>query len=305
VNAVTRSRLSVAFAAVFLTGTVGLAAAPASASTGTPSTAALTQIVQFSSDGIHWSDSYTGALFGGVLLVPGGSADRALYIRNGASDSAILAVTLFDVTTTATELADALSLTASTPGFAGTAVAITSARPCVTLTEGQVLGSGDSIRLDTLATLADLNGTAGQGATAAFKLAITLRSTDASAPAPNTCPADSGTGGGTVIGIPDPPTTAGSSTEPTLYHLGGAGWTSIPSTGPGSTAGSAGGTGVVAAPTERGLVANTERLYQENYVAYWLAMAVLGALLVLIVRRRRNDNPSSQYSPTEKIGTGR
>src|SRR5476649_232600 len=75
--------------------------------------AAATQPVQFSDDGVHWSDSYADALFGGVLLVPGGSADRAFYVRNGAGAPGVLRVTLFDVATTDTALAAAMTIATS------------------------------------------------------------------------------------------------------------------------------------------------------------------------------------------------
>ena len=101
-------------------------------------------------------------LFGDVLLVPGGSADRAFYVRNGASEPAVLRVTLYDVTTTDTDFAAALTVTTSLPGRPGTSVPVTDARPCATLSQGQVLAAGDGIRLDNVAALADLNGTGGQ-----------------------------------------------------------------------------------------------------------------------------------------------
>lgn len=262
-----------------------------------------THDVQFSADGTHWSDSYTGALFGDAVLIPGGSADRAFYVRNGAADAALLRVTLFDVATTDTTLAGALSLITSTPGQPGTAVPVTNARPCATLTEGQTLASGDSIRIDTLAQLADLTGSLGQAHTVSFSLAVTLSSIDSAAPEPNTCPIE--VDSGTVVGVPDPGTSRAATTVVPLSHLGATGW-STPATSatePPTTPTTGHGTHTPFVPE---LVANTERLYQEGYVAFWLAMAVLGALIFFIVRRRRHDEDEpSQYQPTEQIGTGR
>ena len=299
-SAVIRTGRAVGLTAATLAGVAVLVCPVLAAAPAAHATASASQPMQFSDDGVHWSDSYMGALFGGVILVPGGSADRAFYVRNGAAEPAVLRVTLFDVTTTDTYLAAALSLATSMPGRPGASIPVTNAHPCVTLSQGQVLAAGGGIRLDNVAALADLNGTNGQEHTVSFKLAVSLSSTDSAAPAPNSCPSDAGSG--TVVGIPIAPSGPGAA--PVYYSLGANGWTAPPSTGSGSTADPDGGADVIMTPTDRALVANTERLYQENYVAFWLAMAVLGTLLVLIVRRR-NDNSSSQYSPTEKIGTGR
>jgi hypothetical protein len=54
-------------------------------------------------------------------------------------------------------------------------------------------------------------------------------------------------------------------------------------------------------------VTNTQRLYQENIVALWLAMTVLGGLTFVVVRRRRRqDETTIDYPNTHhKIGIGR
>ena len=271
-------------------------------------TAAASQPVQFSDDGIHWSDSYSGALFGGVLLVPGGSVDRSFYVRNGAAEPAILRVTLYDVATTDVDLADAMTLSTSLPGLPGASIPVTDARPCATLSQGHVLAAGDSVRLDNVAALADLNGTTGQTHSVSFSIAVSLSSTDSGAPAPDTCPTDFGA---TVIGSPDPGTATGS--HP-VRHLGAGGWSPAPATASPTPTPSATAT-APAAPGDTGsglrqLVGNTERFYQEKFVALWLAMAALGAIIFFVVRRRRPDDdaiqqyPSSRQ-PTTQIGTGR
>lgn len=276
---------------------VGIAAIVAAVLLAAPAAQAATatvasQPVQFSADGTHWSDSYTGALFGGVLLVPGGSADRAFYVRNGASEPAVLRVTLFDVAATDTDLATAMTVSTSLPARPGAPVPVTAARPCATLSEGQVLAAGEGIRLDNVATLADLAGTSGQTRDVSFKLAISLRGTDSAAPAPDSCPTDfgsgtgdgtgSGTGDGTVVGAPSAVTPAAPTTP---EHP--------------------------ESPAVRRLVADTQRLFQENFVALWLAMTVLGVLLLLVRRGRRSDEDSafephvSSQQPTSQNGTGR
>ncbi|MEO6117098.1 MAG: hypothetical protein ABIP33_11990 [Pseudolysinimonas sp.] len=291
----------VGFAAAAAFVVAPIVALPAQASTGQP--------VQFSNDGVHWSDSYSDALFGGVLLVPGGSVNRAFYVRNNASQPANLRVTLYDVATTDTDLAAAMTLSTSLPGLPGAAVAMTDARPCATLSQGQVLAAGDGIRLDNVAALADLNGTDGQTRSVSFKLAVSLSSTDSAAPAADSCPTDFGNGTGTVVGSPDP--GHGSTSHP-VYHLGAGGWTPITGTASGTVPASTPTAPGTPSPTLDTLVANTQRLYQENFVALWLAMAVLGALLFLIVRHRRrfdDDDATEQYpysrTPTTQIGPGR
>jgi hypothetical protein len=218
-------------------------------------------------------------------------------------------VTLYDVATTDTSLAAAMSLSTSTPGFPGAVVPVTDATPCATLSHGQVLGVGDSIRLDTVAALADLNGTTGQAHNVSFKLAVSLSSTDSSAPAPDSCPTDFG---GTVIGSTDPGT--GSTSHP-VYHRGATGWTPVPAAAPVPTPAPTAEPTTPAqpdpSPIVAGLVANTVRLYQENFVLLWLAMAALGALFFLFISRRRasRDDDLQQYpysrQPTTKIGTAR
>jgi hypothetical protein len=256
-----------------------------------------TQNVQFSDDGVHWSDSYAGSLFGGVLLVPGGSVDRAFYVRNNAGEPAVMRVTLYDVATTDVDLAAAMSLTTSTPGFSGAAVPVTDARPCATLSHGQVLAAGDSVRIDTAAGLADLNGSAGQAHGVSFKLAISLSSADSAAPAPDSCPTDFG---GTVIGSPDPGT--GTTAQP-VHHLGAGGWTPAPTETSSPAPTPSATPTAIPAPSEtnpvlRDLVGDTQRLYQEDFVLLWLAMAAIGAILFFIVRRRRSsDDDPAQHSP--------
>ena len=308
-SATTRTGRVVALATAVLAGSAALVAAGSVIASPAEASSSATQPVQFSADGTHWSDSYTGALFGGVLLVPGGSANRAFYVRNGAGEPAVLRVTLYDVATTDTDLATAMSVSTSMPGRPGAPVPVTDARPCATLSEGQVLAAGDGIRLDNVAALADLNGVGGQARDVSFKLAISLSSTDAAAPAPNSCPTDFGSG--TVVGAPASP---GSPSQP-VYHLGARGWTPAPATASAPVATPAEPTVPVVPepenPIVRSLVANTERLYQENIVALWLAMAALGVLVLLFVRRRRrsdDDAALEQYpyfQPTTQNGTGR
>jgi len=305
VNGSISTRTAALLAAVIPAGialivTVVLLVAPAAHA------AAPSQPVQFSDDGIHWSTSYTGTLFGGVLLVPGASVDRAFYVRNAASDPAVMSVTLYDVSTTDIALATAMSVSTSTPGLPGAAVPVTAASPCATLSRGQILAAGGSVRLDNTVALGDLTGTVGQAHNVSFKLAVSLSSTDVGAPAPDTCPTDFDT----IVGSPDPGTGTGS--HP-VYHRGSDGWTPAPPASATPTPTATPTPPVTPTPPDPGLgtlVGNTERFYQENTVAFWLAMAIVGALLLILVRRRRSDDDSSPHhpysrQPTTQIGTGR
>ncbi|CAN5508534.1 hypothetical protein BH10ACT6_BH10ACT6_00480 [soil metagenome] len=282
------------FAAVLVAALASCSAvllgAPSSAHAATAP--AVSQLVQFSTDGIHWSDSYTTQLFHGVLFVPGASANRSFYVRNGATEAGILRVTLSDVTTTSIPLADAMSISSSTTGAPGATVPVSLAQPCYTLSQGLRLASGDSIRIDNTVSLGDLSGTVGQTAAVAFALRVSFSSTDAAAPAPNTCPVDYGS----VDTFPNPTITPGTtppastSTSPAAYHRTAAGWTVGTSVG-GKTVTTPTAPVEPSAPLVQTLVSNTARLYQEYDVAFWLAMSALGAFILVLARRRGEDRP--------------
>jgi hypothetical protein len=313
------SRWTVRFAAVLVTVlascSVALLGAPGAASAATLTGAATpttgpTQAVQFSADGIHWSDSYTNQLFNGVLLVPGGSATRSFYVRNAATEAAILRVTLADVTTTSIPLADAMSISSSTAGAPGATVPVSLAQPCFTLSQGLRLASGDSTRIDNTVSLGDLSGTVGQTASVWFAIRVSFSSTDAAAPIPNACPTDYGT----VDTFPNPiaPGTAtpASTASAAVYHRTAAGWTVGTSAGGGTIATPQSPTSLTA-PVEPGtplvqtLVSNTARFYQEYDIAFWLAMSVLGAVIVVLARRRRAESQPEEPMQSRQIGTRR
>jgi hypothetical protein len=298
---------AVLIAALASCSTVVLGGASASAATSTSTTDAaastVTQVVQFSTDGIHWSDSYTTQLFHGVVFVPGSSATRSFYVRNGATEAGILRVTLADVSTTSLPLATAVSISSSTAGAPGAIVPVSLAQPCHTLTEGLRLASGDSVRIDNTVSLGDLSGTVGQAASVWFALRVSFSSTDADAPVPNTCPVDYGT----VATFPNPTTpgtTTPASTATTVYHRTAAGWTVGTSVGGGAVTTPTTTTTPVtpSTPLVQTLVSNTARFYQEYDVAFWLAMSALGAVILVLMRRRRAED---QPEEPEQIGNRR
>lgn len=65
--------------------------------------------IELSVDGVTWTDHYPGALFDGLVLVPGAEATAIVWIRNATADEADLhfAATRLDVDG---ELGDAVSL---------------------------------------------------------------------------------------------------------------------------------------------------------------------------------------------------
>lgn len=289
-TAYTKTRCTVLFAAVLAVTAAVLATPSVAVAAPTVSTAVPPQMVQFSEDGLHWSNTYNQQLFQGVALVPGGSALRSFYVRNIASEPAILRVTLANVGTTSIPLASALSVSTSTTGAPGATISVSLAQPCYTLSQGLRLASGDSIRLDNTVSLSDLNGTAGQSASVWFAIRVSLSSTDVGAPAPDTCPVDYGT----VDTFPNPTvpgtTTASTSKSPlTVYHRTADGWTISTLVGPGTIITPTPTTPEPGTALEQALVSNTGRLYQEYDVAFWLAMSVLGMIILILVRRRRAD----------------
>jgi len=302
--------LAVSCALAVLGGATSASAAPATTAAGAATDTAAAQVVQFSADGIHWSDSYTNQLFGGVLLVPGGSATRAFYVRNAATEAAILQVTLADVTTTSIPLADATSISSSTSGAPGVTVPVSLAQPCYTLSQGLRLASGDSIRIDNTVSLGDLSGTVGQTASVWFAIRVSFSSTDAAAPVPNACPTDYGT----VDTFPNPTTpdttAPASASSPAVYHRSAAGWTVGTAVGGGPATTATTPTSPTA-PVEPGsplvqtLVSNTARFYQEYDIAFWLAMSMLGAVILILTRRRRAADQPEEPVQSRQIGTRR
>ena len=281
----------------------------AAAQTAAPQTAGATQAVQFSTDGIRWSDSYTGNLYRGVLLIPGSSAVRSFYVRNGSVQPAILHISLADVTTDNTAFANAVTISSSTTGAPGATVPVSFAQPCYTLSQGLRLSSGDSLRVDNTVSLTDLTGTNGQTGSVSFALRVSFSSMDAAAPTPNTCPADYGT----IDTFPNPASggtttlASASGAKRTVYHRTANGWTvGTPTRGRTVTAPSSPNTAEKpSTPLAQALVANTVRLYQEYDVAFWLAMSVLGAVILVLVRRRRAEEQPEAPEQNRQIGTRR
>lgn len=254
--------------------------------------AAATPGVELSSDGRVFASSLSSSVFDpSAVLVPRAGVDGAFWVRNGSGAPAFLRVALAGAWASEAAYADALTVTASTPGWPGSPVPLSAADPCHVLTQGQVIPAGGIVRIDTGVALGDLTGETAQLARAGFHLQVVLSSIGTGSIPANTCITASGTVPG--LGTPGRAYSGGSGATP---FLGGSGWSPVPSGGPTpSTWGWSGepgpvivedgaaGAPIVGVPA----AANTDRLHQERVVLLWLTGAVLGALAVIVVRRRR------------------
>ncbi len=272
---------------------VALLTALAPGLTGLDRAAAATPGVELSSDGRVFAGSLSSSVFDpSAVLVPRAGIDGEFWVRNGTDAPAFLRVALAGAWASEAAYAQALTVTASTPGWPGSPVPLSAADPCHVLSQGQVIPAGGTVRVDTGVVLGDLTGQTAQQARGGFHLQVVLSSIGTGSVPANTCI----TASGTVPGLGTPGRASRDSTGATPF-LSGSGWTPLPGAG-GSTPSTwgwsgepgpvivgdgAGGALVVGVPA----MANSDRLYQERVVALWLAGAVLGALAMIVVRRRR------------------
>jgi hypothetical protein len=261
--------------------------------------------MEFSADGVNWSTVYSGQLFAGVLVIPGGSATRTFWVRNDAPEPGILRLTLAKVSTNSTALADATTIAATASTVApsvpssvpGVAVPLSAAQPCYTLSEGLIVDAGGAVDITNTMALADVDGLAAQAGWVSFVLRITFSSTDQGAAVPNTCPTEPDTG--TVAGSTEPtvvdssPTATTAST--TVYRRVASGWqATTPAVQTPTPVASDPGVASLPVPF-RQLVANTYRFYQEWTVAFWMLMLLIGASVLLLIRYRRHRREDEEY----------
>jgi hypothetical protein len=175
---------------LIVTSTVLFGAGPAAAN-GT---------IDVSSDGIGYRPALPGALFGPhVELVPGDSESARFYLRNSGDEAGHLRITMREVASTDSDFAGALTVSASTSAIAGDPISIAAASPCWVLLEQAELAPGEVLPITTTVALGNLDGVAGQGATAHFALRVTLGDAAlASLP-----PTDCGGQGTDVVVLPD------------------------------------------------------------------------------------------------------
>lgn len=143
--------------------------------------------IQVSPDGVSYSNSYPGTLFDGIgPMVPGDSEQQSFFLRNSGTEAGFLRITLTDVVAADTDFADALTVSATTAGQAGSAATVSQANPCWVLTEGQRVNPGERVQVTTALALGNLDGASGQGATADLALNVVLSSVAAQLP-PTSC----------------------------------------------------------------------------------------------------------------------
>ena len=260
--------------------------------------------IAISDDGITYAASYPGQLFQGVRLVPGASATRSFWVKNTGPSGANLAVTLIDVASDDPAYLAGLTIVAASGTHSG-GVRFSRAGECASLIYGIHLAQGQSARVDATIKLASHTGNSARGANASFNLGINLTSQDV--PAPNGCvvgtnptpspsPSPTGTPGGTpgagghvvIPGVTPQPShpTASPTPAPTASQTAAPSPTSTPeptptpsvSPSPGPTPGE---------PGKPGVEGNTDRFYQEWFVAAWVVEFIIGGYFAWRNARRR------------------
>ncbi len=282
-----RSRLRAGALAAFASLVVAVAGVLALA---TPASAAASGVL-LSADGVTFSSTYSGALFGSTtLMVPQSTQSGRFWVKNDSSEPAYLRVSVKAVSGSGTAFSGAVSLRASTPVITGPSVPVDAALPCYVLNQGQVLAPGAVARIDIVLAVGDLTGTSGQNANLRFDILAGLSSAATGSLPATTCLI----GSGTVPGTPGTPGGGGG---------GGGGHTGTPHTpGTGTPADAPLGgdaSGIVVLPDTPDsafadhaqsatiLRINTDRLYQEWFVLLWVAGALAGGGARLIAARRR------------------
>lgn len=248
-------------------------------------TAAAAGIIDVSNDGVTYGSTYPGTLFDpSFVMIPGASQAKVFYVRNSGNETGTLRVTMENVSSNDVDFADALTVSVSTPGHPGIPASISKASPCWALAQGLSVAPGQSIAVTTKALLGDLNGTAGQGATAGLTIRVTLSALGTPTPAPTAC--SSGASADVVAFTPAGgnlrtlalPTAPGGVATSTAVQPPKAN-TQLPTLAvPGSD------------PT---VDPNTWRLYQELLVILMVTALILGSgwygVLAWLRRRRAND----------------
>jgi len=269
-------RVAASGAMLALVGALTLAGAQSASAAGA---------IDVSSDGVHYSSSYPGALFDShVAMVPGDSRSKTFYVRNSGNEAGILRITMEDVVVNDPDFADALTLSVSTTGHGGTAASVSKAKPCWELLEGQRIGAGESVVVTTTVALGNLDGLAGQGATASMTMKASLSATAAAPASSTTC--SSGPSSDVVALAPTAGTPRSLTTLATPVEASTATQPQTPEANTQLPTLAVPGSGATVDP-------NTWRLYQELLVLLMVLALILGSLLYLVVawlRRRRSTN---------------
>lgn len=266
-------------AMIALVGALTLAGAQSASAAGA---------IEVSSDGVHYGASYPGALFDShVAMVPGDSQSKTFFVRNSGNEPGILRITMEDVSVNDVDFADALTLSVSTTGHGGTAASISKADPCWELLEGQRIRAGESVMVTTTVALGNLDGVAGQGATASMTMKASLSATAAAPASSTTC--SSGPRSDVVALAPATGTPRSLTTVATPADASANTQSQAPEANTQLPTLAVPGAGATVDP-------NTWRLYQELLVLLMVLALILGSLLYLVVawlRRRRSTSGSA------------
>lgn len=242
--------------------------------------------VEVSFDGVNFGSTVSGALFTDLSqLVPGDTDQAEFYFRNSSTEPGFLRITLRDVSTSNSDLANALSLNASTFGYPGSSATLLEANPCRVLLEGQTVAPGEVVRVRTSLALAQLSGKAGQQATAAAHLSVALSGTELALP-----PTDCGPTGTVLPVVPgqnpgtNPPRDSASS--------GSGVATSETPAGPLAPIAPQPDLPVLSPPGLLGIDPNTWHLFEEYLILVPMGASVVGGIAfgILAWRRRNTDD---------------
>lgn len=235
---------------------------------------------EVSFDGVAYSGRVTGSIFTSVnRMVPGDSQQASFTIRNGSSRPAFVRIVMKDARYDDAALAGAMTFSADAAGAAAAVVPLLQAAPCWVLSEGQVISPGGTLRVTAAAQLGDLDGTAGQNATAAVDFGVSLSDIPPGTLAPDDC-------GSVDIAIPAIPSSA--TAAPATPPAGG-----MPGRGSSASGdvvpGEPGELPVLAQPGVRGIDPNTWHLWEELLILIPIGSALLGAFLYRVVFWRRGE----------------
>jgi LPXTG-motif cell wall-anchored protein len=213
-------------AALWLAGTVAPASAAATAKpTATPPatpTAIAPVDLLLSADGVHFTTTLADGLFDGLgLLIPRGSQQATLWVRNPNAAPAEVRVSAHDVLLPSGGYADDVTLSAWNSGTGDTrSKTLRAIDRCGIVVPSQPIAAGGTMKLVVTFTMADVSGTVDQGASASLGLLVAMRDVAAGPFAASPCD-DSGT---VVPVLPGPPMTTPTTTPTPSAAVAGTGF---------------------------------------------------------------------------------
>jgi LPXTG-motif cell wall-anchored protein len=158
---------------------VALALGTVFAGVGVASSAAASDELQLSRDGIHYSPALDRALFDGAgSLVPGHEITASLWVKNLSRDSVALRVSVQDVTWSSNTLAGALTLAATvgeTPESAASTIPAVVPQRCAVITSVPSIPAGASVRIDVRLAMADLVSSDAQSHSVALSFLVAMK----------------------------------------------------------------------------------------------------------------------------------